>query len=96
MNKPASMSKRNSVTAFKRPERILPTTTPMPEGPEVPSDVQPSQSRGPKPKPKSQKRSHRVLLSLTVEEGMISKKKAGLAGEATAIYAFLHENGYFK
>ncbi len=82
------MTKKNSLTAFKKPvSPILPT--------EGPAEVAGRARTGPKPKPQSEKRSHRVMLSLTPSEGTISKERAGLAGEATMIMAFLKEHGYF-
>jgi len=85
--------KKNSLTAFKRPaEPILPVTDDTPQS-EV-SNVSPRP--GPKPKPASEKRSHRVMLSLTPSEAVALKKKAGLAGEATVIMAFLKEYKFFE
>lgn len=88
--KPAS--KKNSLTNFKPVAPILPTSQPKP----ATTKAAAPKTRGPKPKPASEKRDHRVLLSFTKAEGQKSKAKAGLAGEATAIYAFLQEHGYFK
>jgi len=82
------MTKKNSLTAFKKPvSPILPI--------DGPAEANVRARTGPKPKPPSEKRSHRVMLSLTPSEAAISKEKAGLAGEATVIMAFLKEHGYF-
>lgn len=96
MNNPKPPSKKNSLTKFKPVEPILPTSKPAPAEKLVTARAAAPKARGPKPKPPAEKRSHRVLLSLTETEGIKSKDKAGLAGEATTIYAFLHEHGYFK
>ncbi len=93
------MNKKNSLTQFKKPEtRILP-----PEPQSVPPQVTAAPQEfvmekgrtGPKPKPASEKRSHRVMLSMTPAEAVLSRRRAGLAGEATVIMAFLKENGFF-
>lgn len=47
------------------------------------------------PKPEGEKRSHKVTLSLTPSEGAKISEKAGLAGEATFLYAVLKEAGIF-
>jgi len=96
MNNPKPTSKRNSLTAFKQPAPILPTSEPEPVVKPAAKTAPKPGRKGPKPKPASEKRDHRVLLSFTKAEGIKSKEKAGLAGEATAIYAFLQEHGYFK
>ena len=44
----------------------------------------------------SQKRDYKVALSFTTKEGEIIRAKAGLAGDATYIYAFLEEKGFFQ
>jgi len=83
------MTKKNSLTAFKKPVApILPTG-------EAPEPNQRGKT-GPRPKPPSEKRSHRVMLSLTPAEAATLKDKAGLAGEATVIMAFLQELGFFE
>ncbi|MDY6868816.1 MAG: hypothetical protein SVT56_13120 [Chloroflexota bacterium] len=82
------MTKRNSLTAFKKVDRILPDTA-------VPDRPEPKRGAGRPPKPKAEKRSHKVQLAFTEIEGQISREKAGLAGEAPFIYAFLKEHGYF-
>ena len=87
--------KKNSLTAFKRPsEPILPI-----EKDEDQHRAPPPETRsktGPKPKAPSEKRSHRVMLSLTPSEAAILKENAGLAGEATVIMAFLKEHRFFE
>jgi len=47
------------------------------------------------PKAKAEKRSHKITLSLTEAEGAKIAEKAGLAGEATFLYAALKETGVF-
>jgi len=44
-------------------------------------------------KPKTEKRSYKVVLSLTEAEGQALSEKAGLAGDATYLYARLRELG---
>lgn len=46
-------------------------------------------------KPSPDKRNYKVTLSLTQSEGAKLAAKAGLAGEATVIYAHLKETGFF-
>lgn len=46
-------------------------------------------------KAKSEKRSYKITLSLTEAEGANVAEKAGLAGEATYLYAALKEAGVF-
>ena len=43
--------------------------------------------------PKAEKRSYKVVLSMTESEGRALSKKAGLAGDATYLYAKLKELG---
>lgn len=87
--------KKNSLTAFKRPsEPILPVEND--EGKGTPQEPLKRAKTGPKPKAPSEKRSHRVMLSLTPSEAAILKDKAGLAGEATVVLAFLKERGFFE
>ena len=91
------MSKKNSLTQFKKSTSpILPSEVPTasPQTPLAASSVERTKT-GPKPKPAAQKRTHRVMLSMTPAEAAISKRNAGLAGEATMIMAFLKQNGYF-
>jgi len=47
------------------------------------------------PKEKTEKRSYKITLSLTPAEGQKIAEKAGLAGEATFLYAFLKDSGAF-
>ena len=87
--------KKNSLTAFKRPSSPILPTTKDDEG--KPTEVHEARRKtGPKPKAPSEKRSHRVMLSLTPSEADILKEKAGLAGEATVIMAFLKQYEFFK
>lgn len=87
--------KKNSLTAFKRPsEPILPVE--KDEGQGGTQSQERGRKTGPKPKAPSEKRSHRVMLSLTPSEAATLKQKAGLAGEATVIMAFLKEQRFFE
>lgn len=87
--------KKNSLTAFKRPSKpILPVE--RDEGQGAATVQQKRGKTGPKPKAPSEKRSHRVMLSLTPSEAVILKEKAGLAGEATVVLAFLKEHKFFE
>ena len=49
----------------------------------------------PKKKP-AEKRDYKITLSLTQAEGKKIAAKAGLAGEATYLYAMLEKAGIFK
>ena len=49
----------------------------------------------PKKEP-SEKRNFKVMLSLTEDEGRIIEEKSGLASNATYVYAFLVDHGFFK
>lgn len=87
--------KKNSITAFKRPSTpILPVEREEGQG-SAPAPKKRNKT-GPKPKVPSEKRSHRVMLSLTPSEAAILKEKAGLAGEATVVLAFLKEHKFFE
>lgn len=44
----------------------------------------------------SEKRDYKISLSLTEEEGNTIRKKAGLAGDATFVYALLKEQKVFE
>lgn len=44
----------------------------------------------------AEKRDYKITISLTQAEGKKIKEKAGLAGEATYLYAMLEQNGEFK
>lgn len=58
--------------------------------------TQPKAGRvGRPPKEKTEKRSYKITLSLTPAEGEKIAEKAGLAGEATFLYAFLKDSGIF-
>jgi len=47
-------------------------------------------------KPSPDKRSYKVLMSLTESQGAKLEKKAGLAGGATVIYDHLLKTGFFE
>jgi len=44
-------------------------------------------------KPKAEKRSYKIVLSLTESEGAAISQKAGIAGDATYLYSRLKELG---
>lgn len=97
------MNKKNSLTQFKRPVTPIlpggpaPVAAPLTNGDDIaPLTPVMGGRTGPKPKPPEEKRSHRVMLSMTPGDAAISRQRAGLAGEATVIMAFLRENGYFS
>jgi len=96
MNNPKPTSKRNSLTAFRKPEPILPTSAPEPAAKPAAKANEPKSKRGPQAKAASEKRSEKVLLSLTPAEREKSLKRAGRVPEATVIRDFLYEHGYFK
>ena len=90
------MPSRNDLSALKTGTKkpILPTndgrTTTAAETPQSkPGRV------GRPPKGKTEKRSYKITLSLTPAEGEKIAEKAGLAGEATFLYAFLKDSGVF-
>ena len=93
------MPSKNNLPALKRSSDkapILPadndTRPPMPELPKAANTGTPGRPA----KPKAEKRSHKVQLSLTPSEGAKLAEKAGLAGEATYLYAKLKEMGIFE
>jgi len=57
--------------------------------------VSPTKRVGRPKKEIPEKRDYRVALSLTAEEGEILRAKAGLVRDATCVYAFLVEHGFF-
>jgi len=66
----------------------------LPEKVAKPAPANNSKGVGGRPaKPKTEKRSYKVVLSLTEAEGRVLSEKAGLAGDATYLYAKLKELG---
>jgi len=96
MNTPKPASKKNSLTAFKPVEPILPKGKPEPAAKPAATATAPKAKRGPQVKDASEKQSSKLLLSLTPSERAKSKKRAGQAPEAAVIRSFLQEHGYFE
>lgn len=84
-------TKKNSILDFKKGKpAILPTGEPEP-----PKDKpKPAKGVGRPIKGKA-KRSHKIMVAMTEEEGAKSRAKAGDLPEATYLYTFLKSNGYF-
>lgn len=93
------MPSKNDLSALKAVKKpaILPANDG--EGRRVLIDPPPASDAsgriGRPPKRPAEKRSYKVTLSLTPAEGRKLAEKAGLAGEATYLYAFLTDNGLF-
>ena len=79
------MPSKNNLSALKA---ARPTVLP-----EAGAEAKPPKQVGRRAKPEGEKRSYRVLLSLTPAEGARLSEKAGLAGDATYLYAKLKEHG---
>lgn len=95
------MPTKNDLASLKRATE-KPSVLPSNESPTL-RPVQERQAReqnkrvGGRPaKPKAEKRSYKVVLSLTESEGRALSEKAGLAGDATYLYAKLKELGVIK
>jgi len=93
------MPSRNDLSALKTGTKkpILPANDGRTA--ETPEPIAPKAKTGRvgrPPKEKTEKRSYKVTLSLTPAEGAKIAEKAGLAGEATYLYAFLKDSGAFK
>jgi hypothetical protein len=96
------MPSKNDLSGLKTPERqpILPKAGQANDGAPVvtkgkkPLTEKPGRA-GRKPKTKAEKRSHKIMLSLTPDEGATVKAKAGLASEATLVYDHLKKTGFF-
>ena len=92
------MPSRNDLSALKTGAKksILPIDSGRgsmtPEAPETKSETG---RVGRPPKAKTEKRSYKITLSLTPAEGSKIAEKAGLAGEATFLYAFLKDSDIF-
>lgn len=88
------MPQKNSLSALKK------ATAPpiLPAQADTNASAKPADRSigGRPPLPPSEKRSQKVQISLTPSEKAKLKEKAGLAGEATFIYAKLKELGVFN
>lgn len=88
------MPSKNDLTALKSATQkpvILPADN-MPRAMEARAKSAPKNRVGGRPaKPKAEKRSYKVVISLTEAEGQRLSGKAGLAGDATYLYAKLKE-----
>lgn len=93
------MPSKNDLSALKVSHE-KPAILPSNDGPATakpkrgPLTGRPVQVGRPKKAP-AEKRSYKITLSLTEAEGARISKKAGLAGEATFLYAALKESGIF-
>lgn len=89
-------SKKNSVTAFKKkPSPILEAASVTTPDVAVEATQQAPKRKQGRPLKGAVKRSHKVMLAFTPAEGEASRDKAGDIPEATFVYKFLKENGYF-
>lgn len=86
------MTKRNSLTAFKKPTSPILPVSALGDEPKIVDQTK----VGRKPKPKAEKQAHRVTLSLTSREKEICDVKSGLVNSATHIHQFLKDHGYFE
>ena len=96
------MPSKNNLSALKqdkKPNPILPSTAPeqarSEESAPVAAPSQPKAVGRPRKRPED-RRDYKVTLSLTKAEGAKIKDKAGLAGEATYLYALLEKAGAFN
>ena len=92
------MPSRNDLSALKTGTKkpILPIRDNRGSVTPEPPKMKPETGRvGRPPKAKTDKRSYKITLSLTPAEGRKIAEKAGLAGEATFLYAFLKDSGAF-
>ena len=90
-----STSKKNSVTAFKKKPTPILETAPVPTADTLAEAVQSPKRKQGRPLKGAVKRSHKVMLAFTPAEGEVSRDQAGDVPEATYIYKFLKDNGYF-
>jgi len=92
------MPSKNDLSALKTGARktILPANeTRTPPAIKAAKTAEKTGRVGRPPKEKTEKRSYKITLSLTPAEGKKIAEKAGLAGEATFLYAFLKDSGTF-
>lgn len=92
------MPSKNDLSALKKSTdkpAILPEEVkPMQKAAVKPAPANQSKGVGGRPaKPKDEKRSYKVVLSLTETEGQELSQQAGLAGDATFLYAKLKDLG---
>lgn len=94
------MPSKNDLSALKTSSKkapILPVSEPVKTAiPQAKAKTVKTGKVGKPPKPKDEKRSYKITVSLTESEGAKIAEQAGLAGEATYLYAKLHEIGLFK
>jgi len=93
------MPSRNDLSALKTGTKkpILPIRSDRDAGTPEPPTIKSETGRvGRPPKEKTAKRSYKITLSLTPAEGCKIAEKAGLAGEATFLYAFLKDSDIFE
>lgn len=84
------MPSKNDLSALKKadPKPILPNKETKPD---VPLAGKKRAGR----KPSTDKRSYKVMLSLTEGQGAKLEEKAGLANSATVVYDHLIKTGFF-
>ena len=92
------MPSKNDLSALKKTARkplVLPSNDgeSVAEGAEKPAPPMRKRVGGRPAKSKAEKRTYKVVLSLTEAEGKALSNKAGLAGDATYLYAQLKEIG---
>lgn len=91
------MPSKNNLSALKKTAvkpTILPETTTA-----KPQTIPKTRKTGKVGRPQkdvSEKRDYKITLSLTQAQGKAIAEKAGLAGEATYLYAELKRTGMFK
>jgi len=91
------MPSKNDISGLLNKTSTAGKNSILPQKTEEPAGIQSSSKKSGRPKKKlSEKRDYKVVLSLTPEEWEIVRAKAGLAGDATFVYAFLEEKGFFK
>ena len=95
------MPSKNDISGLLKQKKTQPTILPANEGQGVtkparaPLTGTPVKATGRPPKAKEEKRSEKITLSLTKAEKAKIAEQAGLAGEATFLYAKLKETGIF-
>ncbi|MEM9880137.1 MAG: hypothetical protein AAF862_12760 [Pseudomonadota bacterium] len=90
---------RTALPTVPQPEKpLLPTGTKS-EAATTPQETTPITGKAVGGRPKKapeEKRDYKITLSLTQAEGEKISSKAGLAGDATYLYAMLKEQGAFQ
>lgn len=92
------MPSKNDLSALKKTTRkplVLPSNDgePVAQVEGKPAPAMRKRAGGRPAKSKAEKRTYKVVLSLTEAEGKALSDKAGLAGDATYLYAMLKEIG---